>query len=103
MGGVGWLFALLAQSFFQLDDFTGQVVYKPTFGNYVRLFGEVNLSIIGRTLAMATIVTIISGIIAFPLAYYMARYAAAGPRRCSMSPSCCRCGRTTWCGSIPGS
>ena len=73
---LGSLFALLAQSFFQLDDFTGQVVYQPTLGNYVRLFGEVNLSIIGRTLAMATIVTIISGIIAFPIAYYMARYAS---------------------------
>ena len=73
---VGSLFALLAQSFFQLDDFTGHVIYQPTLGNYVRLFGEVNLSIIGRTLAMATIVTIISGIIAFPIAYYMARYAS---------------------------
>jgi putative spermidine/putrescine transport system permease protein len=72
---LGSLFALLAQSFFQLDDFTGQVVYKPTLGNYLRLFNEVNLSIIGRTLGMASIVTIISGIIAFPIAYYMARYA----------------------------
>ena len=72
---LGSLFALLAQSFFSLDDFTGQVVYQPTFGNYARLFGEVNLSIIGRTLGMATIVTIISGVIAFPIAYYMARYA----------------------------
>ena len=73
---VGSLFALLAQSFFQLDDFTGQVIYEPTLGNYARLFGEVNLSIIGRTLGMATVVTIISGIIAFPIAYYMARYAS---------------------------
>ena len=37
---VGSLFALLAQSFFQLDDFTGQVVYEPTLGNYVRLFNQ---------------------------------------------------------------
>ncbi|HJT11095.1 MAG TPA: ABC transporter permease [Dongiaceae bacterium] len=73
---VGSLFALLAQSFFQLDDFTGQVIYQPTLGNYARLFSEVNLSIIGRTLGMATIVTIISGVIAFPIAYYMARYAS---------------------------
>ena len=72
---LGSLFALLAQSFFQLDDFTGQVVYEPTLANYARLFNDVNLSIIGRTLGMATIVTIISGIIAFPIAYYMARYA----------------------------
>jgi putative spermidine/putrescine transport system permease protein len=75
---LGSLFALLAQSFFQLDDFTGKVVYQPTLGNYVRLFGEVNLSIIGRTLGMAAVVTVISGLIAFPLAYYMARY--AGPK-----------------------
>ena len=35
-----------------------------------------NLSIISRTLVMATIVTIISGVIAFPIAYYMARVAS---------------------------
>jgi putative spermidine/putrescine transport system permease protein len=72
---LGSLFALLAQSFFQLDDFTGQVVYKLTLANYARLFNEVNLSIIGRTVGMAAIVTIISAVIAFPIAYYMARYA----------------------------
>jgi putative spermidine/putrescine transport system permease protein len=72
---LGSLFALLAQSFFAIDDFTGQVVYEPTFANYVRLFSDVNLLIIGRTLAMAAIVTIISAVIAFPIAYYMARYA----------------------------
>src|SRR5215510_14230378 len=72
---LGSLFALLAQSFFQLDDFTGQVVYQPTVANYLRLLSEVNLSIIGRTVTMAAIVTVISGLIAFPIAYYMARYA----------------------------
>ncbi|HEX6120090.1 MAG TPA: ABC transporter permease [Dongiaceae bacterium] len=72
---LGSLFALLVQSFFQLDDFTGQVVYKPTIANYVRLLNEVNLQIIGRTVAMAAIVTFISCLIAFPIAYYMARYA----------------------------
>src|SRR5262249_59492514 len=51
------------------------VGYKPTIGNYLRLFNEVNLSIIGRTLAMAAIVTLISGASAFPIAYYMACYA----------------------------
>jgi putative spermidine/putrescine transport system permease protein len=72
---LGSLFALLAQSFFSIDDFTGQVVYQPTLANYVRLFSDVNLLIIGRTLAMAAIVTFISAVIAFPIAYYMARYA----------------------------
>jgi len=72
---LGSLFALLAQSFFSIDDFTGQVVYEPTLANYVRLFSDVNLAIMGRTLAMATIVTLISALIGFPIAYYMARYA----------------------------
>jgi putative spermidine/putrescine transport system permease protein len=50
-------------------------VYQPTIANYLRLLNAVNLSIIGRTLAMAAIVTVISGLVAFPIAYYMARYA----------------------------
>ena len=65
---LGSLFALLVQSFFSIDDFTGQVVRQPTLANYVRLFSDVNLSIIGRTLAMAAIVTVISAAIAFPIA-----------------------------------
>src|SRR5262247_669274 len=55
---LGSLFALLAQSFFAIDDFTGQVIHTPTLANYVRLFSDVNLLIIGRTLAMAAIVTV---------------------------------------------
>ncbi len=72
---LGSLFALLAQSFFSIDDFTAQIVYEPTLANYIRLFNPTNLSIILRTLAMAAIVTVISAVIAFPIAYYMARYA----------------------------
>jgi putative spermidine/putrescine transport system permease protein len=72
---LGSLFALLAQSFFSIDDFTAQIIYEPTLANYLRLLSPTNLSIIGRTLAMAAIVTLISALIAFPIAYYMARYA----------------------------
>jgi len=72
---LGSLFALLAQSFFRVDDFTMQVVYEPTLANYARLFTDANLAIIFRTLGMAVVVTIICALIAFPIAYYMARYA----------------------------
>lgn len=71
---LGSLFALLAQSFFKVDDFTAQVVYEFNFDNYLRLGSEANLFIIGRTVGMATVVTLISAAIAFPIAYYMARY-----------------------------
>ncbi|MEO8608110.1 MAG: ABC transporter permease [Chloroflexota bacterium] len=72
---VGSLSALLAQSFFSLNGFTGQIVRQFGFKTYQSLFTPSNVDIILRTFAMAAAVTIMSGIIAFPLAYYMARYA----------------------------
>ena len=71
---LGSLFALLAQSLFHIDDFSGLVVYEPGLQTYAELFTPANLSIITRTVVMAAIVTVICGAIAFPLAYYMARY-----------------------------
>ena len=72
---IGSLFALLAQSFFSLDDFTGQVKYEFTLATYRELFRASNMDIIIRTVTMAALVTIASAIIAFPIAYYAARYA----------------------------
>jgi putative spermidine/putrescine transport system permease protein len=72
---VGSLLALLAQSFFRLDDFSGLIVYEPTLATYAELFSPANLDIIIRTVTMATLVTIASAIIAFPIAYFAARYA----------------------------
>jgi putative spermidine/putrescine transport system permease protein len=72
---VGSLLALLAQSFFRLDDFSGLIVYEPTLATYAELFSPANLDIITRTVAMAALVTIASAIIAFPIAYFAARYA----------------------------
>jgi putative spermidine/putrescine transport system permease protein len=75
---LGSLFALLAQSFFSVDDFSGLVVYQPTLATYAELFTPANLTIILRTVLMAATVTVIAGSIAFPLAYVMARF--SGPR-----------------------
>ena len=72
---VGSLFALLAQSFFSIDDFTGQVKYEITLSTYAQLFSPANFDIIKRTAAMAALVTIASAFLAFPIAYYAARYA----------------------------
>ena len=71
---LGSLFALLAQSLFHIDDFTGLVVHEPGFQTYGELFTPANIDIITRTVVMAALVTLICGAIAFPLAYYMARY-----------------------------
>ncbi|MEZ5828129.1 MAG: ABC transporter permease [Hyphomicrobiales bacterium] len=72
---VGSLFALLLQSFYSLDDFSGLVVHEFTLSTYAELFEPANLQIILRTVLMATMVTITCAIIAFPIAYYAARYA----------------------------
>jgi putative spermidine/putrescine transport system permease protein len=73
---LGSLFTLLAQSFFAVDDFSGLTVYQPTLKTLSELFVPVNIDIIVRTVAMALTVTLVCGIIGFPLAYYMARYAS---------------------------
>lgn len=72
---VGSLFALLLQSFYSLDDFSGVVVHEFTLSTYQQLFDGSNVQIIVRTVTMAALVTITSAIIAFPIAYYAARYA----------------------------
>jgi putative spermidine/putrescine transport system permease protein len=69
------LAVLLMNSFFQLDDFTGQVVPEFTLQNYLALLQPANLEILLRTALMAALVTIACALIAFPLGYYIARYA----------------------------
>ncbi len=73
---LGSLAALLTQSFFRLDGFTGRVIRQFGLQTYQKqLFTPANMDVIGRTLLMAIVVTVASALIAFPLAYYMARYA----------------------------
>ncbi len=73
---LGSLFTMLLNSFYRLDDFTGQVVRDFTMQNYFDLFKPANLDIFGRTAGMAAAVTVADALIAFPLAYYMARFAS---------------------------
>jgi putative spermidine/putrescine transport system permease protein len=72
---VGSLFALLIQSFYSLDDFSGAVVREFTLATYAQLLEEANVQIILRSVTMAALVTIACSIIGFPIAYYAARHA----------------------------
>jgi putative spermidine/putrescine transport system permease protein len=72
---LGSLLALLANAFFRLDDFTGQVVREVGLQNFVALLEPANLDAARRTLFMAVAVTLACTVLAFPLAYYMARHA----------------------------
>ncbi|RWB27859.1 MULTISPECIES: ABC transporter permease [unclassified Mesorhizobium] len=72
---IGSLFALLLQSFFSIDEFSGLINREFTLKTYGDLLQAANLDIILRTVTMAALVTFASAIIAFPIAYYAARYA----------------------------
>ena len=72
---LGALFALLAQSFFSIDEFSGLIVREFTLKTYAELFSPTNFDIILRTVVMAAAVTVAAAIVGFPIAYYAARYA----------------------------
>jgi putative spermidine/putrescine transport system permease protein len=73
---LGSLLALLAQSFFSFDDFSGQVIYEFTLRSYIELLtSQANLDIILRTVSMAAAVTVGAALIGFPIAYIMALHA----------------------------
>lgn len=73
---LGSLFNLLINSFFYLEQFTGLIVREFTLRTYARVFEPANLEILSRTTLMAIAVTIADALIAFPLAYYTARFAS---------------------------
>jgi putative spermidine/putrescine transport system permease protein len=72
---LGALVALLMQSFFSIDEFSGVINYELTLRTYGELFSPANMDIVVRTVLMAASVTLAAALIAFPIAYYMARYA----------------------------
>jgi putative spermidine/putrescine transport system permease protein len=72
---LGSLLALLWQGFYSFDDYSMSVLPQFTLKNYALIFAKGNFDIVLRTLAMAVSVTIGAAVIAFPIAYYMSRYA----------------------------
>ncbi|MFL1405986.1 ABC transporter permease [Marinobacter sp. M1N3S26] len=72
---VGSLVALLVQSFYSIDEFSGRIVREFTLKTYAELLRPSNLDIVLRTVLMAASVTLASALIAFPIAFYAARFA----------------------------
>jgi putative spermidine/putrescine transport system permease protein len=73
---LGSLVSLLINSFYYLEEFTGLVVKEFTLSTYAQLLKPTNLGIFRRTAGMALAVTIMDAVIAFPLAYYIAKFAS---------------------------
>jgi putative spermidine/putrescine transport system permease protein len=88
-GPVGWLviaylgslFILLLAAFWRTNPFTAEVVHEWTLDNFRSLFErDVFRNVTWRTVQMAALVTIADAILAFPIAYYMARVASRRTR-----------------------
>ena len=75
---LGSLAALLVQSFYSIDEFSGLIKHELTLATYAELFRAQNLDIILRTLVMAAAVTLAAAVVGFPIAYYAARHARGG-------------------------
>jgi putative spermidine/putrescine transport system permease protein len=71
---LGSLLGLLGYSFYSVDDFTGQVVSRPTLATFRQLLSTpANIDVIVRTTVMALAVTLACAVIAFPLALHVSR------------------------------
>jgi putative spermidine/putrescine transport system permease protein len=76
----GSLALLFVYAFWSLDPQTGEVLKQFTLANFQRMVEDpVYGAIVQRTLGVAAVVTVVDALIAFPIAYYMAR--VASPRR----------------------
>jgi len=83
-GPIGWLViaylgslaVLFAAAFWHLDTFSGQVVQGFSLENFRTLAEEgVYRSIVARTVLIAAAVTVTDAILAFPIAFFMAKVA----------------------------
>ena len=74
---LGSLAALFITAFWQVDDFTGQLVRTFTLENFQLVFTTpAYLTTVARTLGIALLVTLLCLVIALPLSFFMARVAS---------------------------
>ena len=92
----GSLVVLLLSSLWDTDPFTREVVHEFTLENFQRILDTpVYRDVAWRTIQMAAFVTIADIVLAFPIAYYMARIASR-TRDVLVVLVVCRCSPTTW-------
>jgi putative spermidine/putrescine transport system permease protein len=80
---LGSLFLLLISSLWRLDPATTGIVREPSLRNFQELLNPANpyLGVAAHTATIAATVTVVDALLAFPLAYYMARVATGRTRR----------------------
>ncbi len=76
IGYLGSLAVLLITAFWSIGELSGEIEQTATLDNFKLIAEEpVYRSVAGRTIAIAALVTITDAILAFPLAFYMAKVA----------------------------
>ena len=84
-GPMGWLVVaylgslavLFVAAFWQLDPFTSEIIHEYGLQNFRTISeGEVYRQIVFRTVGIAAAVTVADAILAFPIAFYMAKVAS---------------------------
>ena len=74
---IGSLIVLFISSLWSLNEFTGLIDKSLSFSNYETIFTEpIYRKIVWRTVSIAALVTITDIVLAFPIAFYMARVAS---------------------------
>jgi putative spermidine/putrescine transport system permease protein len=78
---LGALVSLFISAFWQVDAFTAKVIHTWTLDNFRTLWDDHTYwRITGRTIGIAAAVTVTDVVLAFPLAYFMARLASRRTR-----------------------
>jgi putative spermidine/putrescine transport system permease protein len=73
---LGSLLVLFVAAFWQLDTFSGAIVKQPTTQNFETLLNsDVYRRIAFRTIGIAAAVTVTDALLAFPIAFFMAKVA----------------------------
>jgi putative spermidine/putrescine transport system permease protein len=79
---LGALAALFVTAFWHTDVFTGKVVTDWSLDNFATLFSDsVYRTVTLRTVGIALLVTVVDAVIAFPMAYAMAKLASPRTQR----------------------
>ncbi len=77
VGYLGSLAVLLIAAFWTVNPLSGEILHGLSVENFETLVNEpVYRSIIGRTVLIAALVTITDAVLAFPIAFYMAKVAS---------------------------
>jgi putative spermidine/putrescine transport system permease protein len=79
---LGALAVLLLSAFWSTDTFTGNVVHSFTLDNFREVVtNDTYRAVTVRTVGVAAAVTVVCAVLAFPMAFYMAKVASPRSRR----------------------